>query len=192
MNIKNMFTNFLATDFLSVDNKLIEEFCYKEKDTTSGRVISNDGGWQSNNVIHAPELGPLIKELGNNILKVHDHFNFKLDKNPVITDAWININGKYTTNVVHKHPGALLSGVYYVKANADSGNIIFLNPIEAHEYVIKSDMYDLNNEFNSAKWWEEPYPSKLIIFPGWLNHYVKANQSNEDRISIAFNTTIEL
>ncbi len=190
MKIENVFTNFLATEFLSIDNTALEQFCYKEKSNSAGRVVSNYKGWQSDNVVNAPELQPLLEKLNEQVALIHNYYNFKATKKQSITDVWININSKDSINLAHKHPGAFLSGVYYIKANKDSGNIIFMNPIEAHEYVIKQDMYDANNGFNSAKWWEEPYPGKLIIFPSWLTHYVNPNESNEDRISLAFNTSI--
>jgi uncharacterized protein (TIGR02466 family) len=190
MKIENVFTNFLATEFLDVDNTALEQFCYKEKTNSVGRVVSNYKGWQSNNVVDAPELQPLLEKLNEQVALIHTHYNFKATKKQSITDVWININSKDSINLAHKHPGAFLSGVYYVKAQKNSGNIIFMNPIEAHEYVIKQDMYDANNGFNSATWWEEPYPGKLIIFPSWLTHYVNPNESVEDRISLAFNTSI--
>jgi hypothetical protein len=44
--------------------------------------------------------------------------------------------------------------------------------------------------FNANKWHIEPEPGKLIIFPSWLMHYVEDNNSQEDRLSMAFNIAL--
>jgi hypothetical protein len=50
INIMPIFINFLAVDSLRLDNDKIETFCLETKRGSAGRVISNGGGWQSNNL----------------------------------------------------------------------------------------------------------------------------------------------
>ena len=47
------------------------------------------------------------------------------------------------------------------------------------------------NAFNSAEYFIEPTPGDLIIFPSTINHWVEPNPSKNDRISLAFNWSIE-
>ena len=39
----------------------------------------------------------------------------------------------------------------------------------------------------ASKWRYSPTPNRLIIFPAWINHSVEENNSNLERISMAFN-----
>ena len=43
------------------------------------------------------------------------------------------------------------------------------------------------NNYNSFTWNIIPETGKVVIFPGYLIHYVKQNNLNKKRISIAFN-----
>ena len=47
------------------------------------------------------------------------------------------------------------------------------------------------NPFNSARFNAIPKTHKLILFPAHLTHATKPNMSNQDRISIAFNWSVE-
>ena len=37
----------------------------------------------------------------------------------------------------------------------------------------------------------EPEKNVLYVFPSWLQHFVDANMSQEERISLSFNTNLE-
>ena len=39
---------------------------------------------------------------------------------------------------------------------------------------------------------EKPEKGKLVLFPSWLEHYVEPNLTNEDRISMSFDTQIHV
>ena len=78
----------------------------------------------------------------------------------------------------------MLSGVYYVDAVETSG-IIFTDP-RPQAGVIQPDVNKqiLDNasivKYDSAT-------NRMILFPSWLQHYVPVNETNKNRISIAFN-----
>jgi uncharacterized protein (TIGR02466 family) len=116
--------------------------------------------------------------------------DFKENLNHEIIDAWININKHKDFNNTHKHIGSTFSGIYYVKVPENSGVIEFTNPMSELPYVIGDWMIKEYNFFNSKTWKVNPEEGKLMIWPSWLLHYVKPNLSNDDRISIAFNTRI--
>jgi uncharacterized protein (TIGR02466 family) len=190
MKVKTVFSSFLAIESLAIDNNALTDFAYNTMKVDAGRTASNELGWQSNDIpLNTIEIQPLINAIQTRLNNLHDHFNFRNNRSIILDNLWVNINKTYCTNVPHKHIG-LFSGVYYVKGFSDSGNIIFLNPIEAHSYVISNDMYDANNEFNSGSCYELPQPGKLVIFPSWLTHFVKPNLNKEDRISISFNARL--
>jgi uncharacterized protein (TIGR02466 family) len=188
INIMPIFINFLAVDSLSLDNDRIEKFCLERKKNSSGRVISNGGGWQSDNLDPAtPELAELFAEVRKRLDEVHRYFEFSAPMRQVITEAWININQKGHFNYSHDHPGSLFSAVYYVKGGADKGELELKTPIVAHTYTISDEMVGSFNAFTGHAMVIPPVTGDLLIFPSWLLHRVNMSQSEEDRISIAFN-----
>ncbi|HKQ45466.1 MAG TPA: TIGR02466 family protein [Rhizomicrobium sp.] len=189
INIMPIFINFLAVDSLRLDNDRIEKFCLESKQKDTGRVISNCGGWQSDNLdLATPELAELFEEVRKRLDEVHRSFEFNPSFRQVITEAWININQKGHYNNSHDHPGSLFSAVYYVKGGADKGTLEFKTPIAGHTYTISNEMVGGFNAFTGHAMVIPPVTGDLLIFPSWLLHRVNMSQSEEARISIAFNT----
>lgn len=189
MNIMPIFINFLAVDTLQIDNAKIETYCQDLKRKSAGRVVSNGGGWQSENIDPAcPELAELFGEVQKRLDEVHRAFDFAASMRQVITEAWININKKGHFNYSHDHPGSLFSCVYYVKGGPDKGALEFKTPIAAHTYTISNEMVGAFNAFTGHAMVVPPVTGDLLIFPSWLSHRVNMSRSDEDRISIAFNS----
>lgn len=173
---------------LKLDLKQIETFCINLKSQDKGKTISNAGGWQSNNLNLNKKI-PELKKLLIDITKHGDVFvnNLKLKDKIKIHSFWININEYKDYNITHKHPGALISGVYYVKTPKDCGNIIFEHPSESFQSEWRMIPNEYNN-YNSLTWWLPSEENNLYLFPSWLKHRVEPNlNKNENRISISFN-----
>ena len=173
---------------LKLDLKTIEDFCINLNSKDKGKYISNAGGWQSNNLNLNKKI-PELKELLIDITKHGDVFvnNLKLKDKIKIHNFWININGYKDYNITHKHPGALISGVYYVKTPKDCGNIIFEHPSESFQSEWRMIPSEYNN-YNSLTWWLPSEENSLYLFPSWLKHRVEPNlNKNQNRISISFN-----
>jgi len=189
INIMPIFINFLAVESLRLDNAGIEKFCLEQKKNSPGRVVSNGGGWQSDNLdLATPELAELFAEVRKRLDEVHRAFEFNPSLCQVITEAWININQKGHFNYSHNHPGSLFSAVYYVKGGADKGELELKTPITAHTYTISNEMAGSFNAFTGHAMVIPPVTGDLLIFPSWLLHRVNMSRSDEDRISIAFNS----
>jgi len=189
INIMPIFINFLAVDSLKLDNERLEKFCLEKKKRSPGRVVSNGGGWQSDNLgPDTPELAELFAEVGKKLEEVHRAFEFAPSLRQVITEAWININQKGHFNYSHDHPGSLFSAVYYVKGGADKGELELKTPIVPHTYTISNDLVAGFNAFTGHAMVIPPVTGDLLIFPAWLLHRVNMSRSDEDRISIAFNS----
>ena len=191
MNIAPVFINFLATESLKLDNAQLETYAQSLRKKNPGRVVSNHGGWQSNNLdLKAPELREMLEAVDQKLNELHAYFQFTPKTRVVISEAWININNRGGFNRSHHHPGSLFSCVYYVKGGANKGEIAFNNPIEAHAYTIPDALVDKHNAFTANDLFIPPVTGELLIFPSWLMHYVKPNETDEDRISIALNSGI--
>lgn len=101
---------------------------------------------------------------------------------------WININKKESFNALHTHGGEDFSLIYYIQVPQNSGAIVFETPV----LHLRTSELKYNNQpfFNSPEIRYVPKKYDLIIFPSWLAHSVESNKSDEDRISLAWNTKI--
>ena len=169
---------------LELDVDSIRYWCYEEMKKDKGRTISNVGGWQSNDYDEfsktpLTELVLFIVKESHNIAK-----DLGIPKDDRwIDNLWININPKFSYNQVHVHPQAKLSGVFYVTAPTNSGSICFTRQ---GAYALGTVAPELTR-YSNAEWCYPPQQNRLLIFPAWQEHHVKANLSDEDRVSISFN-----
>ena len=169
---------------LDLDVDSMKYWCYGCMKENPGRVISNVGGWQSEDYRRFTNT-PLLELVGV-ILKESHHIASDLgipEGERWIENLWININPKNSYNQVHVHPEARLSGVFYVSAPEKSGDICFTR---SGGYALGT-VAPNQTRYSNAEWCYPPKKNRLIIFPAWQEHHVKANLSDEDRISISFN-----
>jgi uncharacterized protein (TIGR02466 family) len=188
MNRNFIFANILCTDTLDMDNLSLQLFAQEQMKKIDGRKYSNRGGWQSNFVDDLPQMQPLVNEINNRLEQLRNVVNFIDEVVLKIESMWININHRYSYNSLHIHPNSYISGVYYVKTPENSGELVLRNPSNIQSMFTPSSVIKSFNEFNSSKWTISPEVGKLVLFPSWIEHEVTQNLSNEDRISIAFNT----
>jgi uncharacterized protein (TIGR02466 family) len=194
MIVSTIFSSFVITDKLTfIDNKDLEEYAYSLKKQDKGVVKSNFLGWQSD-ILQTPndQVSMLAITILNRINLIKKDLGFLEKTDVYLNNLWININQKASFNRPHLHPHATFSGVYYVKCNSNSGDLVFKHPAVAQQYSLKEETVDKYNDFNASTWAIVPEESKLIIFPSWLEHYVEPNPKDEDRISIAFNADIKV
>ena len=154
---------------------------------------SNRGGWHSAGNLfdnEAPCIQLLKSAATSAVLTATQKIGAKADMTALGLKmfAWMNANPLGGFNAPHTHPGAHWSGVYYV-AQPDveigsSGKIEFLDP--------RSDLPNwrlLQAPAFSAKKTIRPAPGELILFPSYLVHWVYPNETDEERVTIAFNAT---
>lgn len=177
--IQNIFVNYIAQYKLNYNfdelQKISLSIC---KDKEQAGVYPD-----------TPVLNNVVNEIKQKMNSIYTDY-YKLDTSYYIeiTQAWLNVNNNNNINVPHKHPGHLISGVFYINANSESESIEFINPNNAHQHVLsklsknKNIMY---NEFTSSTWELQPETGMLILFPSWLMHYVKNKNNSSMRISLA-------
>jgi len=192
MEIKCWFSNFIAHSYLKeINNKKLEKYCLQLKRTDKGRIVSNRGGWQSNNLsFKIPVIDSLIKTIEKEVPFFATLLALKKNYNLKLIDLWANINNQSDMNHPHVHPRMVLSGVYYVTAPLNGGDICFMNPNPIH-YHTTDKLASEWNIFTAAEVFFKTEVSKLIIFPSHLMHYVLPNRTKKDRISLSFNIAIE-
>ena len=190
--LQPIFSSFIYSDKLDIDNNALEKACYRQETNNQGVLASNEGGWQSVTTYNKPtdDFKELISEITIRCNQLHKDLGFSENKRQEVGNFWININRDKDSNNPHNHPGAFFSGVYYVKAAHRAGAITLMHPVATHVYAIPYGVNSHSTNYNSPTWTEEPEVGKLIIFPPWIVHYVQPNRSDSDRVSIAFNSYI--
>jgi uncharacterized protein (TIGR02466 family) len=87
-------------------------------------------GWHSKDKLHRrPEMQEFLAILYDNIAEVSRAY--RIDTKQVsleLATCWIIVNGKFASSAVHCHPNAFLSGVYYIGAAENCGDIFFRIP----------------------------------------------------------------
>ena len=114
------------------------------------------------------------------ILKVERNIKF------YITQSWCNYNRTNEYHHQHIHNNSIISGVFYIQTDGTriqfhKGRTSF--PIK----MIFSEQNDLNSDILYFK----TEVNRLFLYPSTLEHSVPKNQSDKDRISLAFNTFIK-
>ena len=190
MKLETYFSTPIWYDMITLDNDHLLKFCYsKQEQDFAGVKKSNNGGWQSKDFSRydeIPEFGNKIKECFN---KCFEEMGYDRP-NRFVSNSWININKKGNKNNSHIHSQSLFSGVYYVKAEENCGNIFFDRNV-MDMFLIGAAPVKESRPLNSCKVIHKPVTGKIIIFPSYLVHYVEENLSDTDRISIAFNCSVQ-
>lgn len=166
-------------------NKLQDEIktCYPKLNLAKNSYWGNQNHSLSDptfteNIIDKYDLKILKNEIINQVTAYTKQFS-DINFNINIAECWITNTAPKEHTVVHSHGYYDISGSYYFKTNENDGSIYFLNPNIASmtsHFLVPNDHVE--------------YPPKegaFIIFPSWLYHGVRSNDTDEDRISVSFN-----
>ena len=157
-----------------------------QKEDPKGVSKTNVNGWHSQTDMNRKEeYNTLTKEL----FAMQDSIFAKefLTQKPVLGNMWANINYKGGFNRPHLHPNSLFSGVYWIKAPENSGDLMLYEPRAGAQCTMPNRK---EGKLPPQLWKEVHYQPKagtVVMFPAWLWHEVRPNQSDSIRISVSFN-----
>ena len=121
------FPTFIYGKDVNLDNRLFEKEIIEWSKKDPGIKKTNRKGWHSPTTMHQmPVFKPLIDELFKMQFEVYKEE--WLDRQPILGNVWANINPPGAYNAPHIHPNALFSGVYYIKALKNSGDLVCNDP----------------------------------------------------------------
>jgi uncharacterized protein (TIGR02466 family) len=169
-----------------IDNKSIKDYCLEVRKQKPGVTISNRGGWHSGDLIF-PLPAALEQLFGDLEVFVNDVCRRYTGAELKFGNFWININGNHDYNLIHDHQNSILSGVYYVSVPEDNMGDLVLHRGDNMEFFMTSKVereFTMSNALSATKQAKE---STFYLFPSWVKHHVERNESNKERISIAFN-----
>ena len=161
-----------------------------QKKDSQGIVKSNVKGWHSKNFdLKEKEPQNFIKIISRQIESVITDMDWDIkNQKTKITNMWAIINKGGAANARHHHGNSSLSAAYYVRAPKNSGDIVFYDPRPAPVY--SHPISNKPNYLNAMQHSISPLEGLLVMFPGYLDHSVNENLSNEERIVISFNISL--
>ena len=99
---------------------------------------------------------------------------------PAIESSWLTLTKPGLHAHIHDHGLNQISGVYWFKTNGQDGNIFFRNALKALKANPIGSSIGNESQF-------QPEQGRIVMWPGFLDHGVYENKTNEDRISLSFN-----
>ena len=181
----------MQDNFENINEDMFNFIKESQRKDERGIKRSNNKGWHSKDFdMKKAEPQTFIKNISPSIEKVMTDMNWEKEKQSIkISNMWAIINTGGSTNSRHQHGNSTISAAYYVKAPKNCGDIVFYDPrpapIYSHPNVEGPNL--LNAQVNSIT----PKEGGLVLFPSYLDHSVNENLSNEERIVISFNVTIQ-
>ena len=179
-------------NYHSINEQMYKFIKITQSKDQKGISKSNIKGWHSKDFnMQENEPKNFIKFILPAIEQVITDMNWEKQKQSVnINNMWAIINTGGAANLRHQHGNSTISGAYYVRAPKNSGDIIFYDPRPAPVYTYPKAHNPnlLNAQVNGIS----PKEGALVLFPSYLDHSVNENLSNEERIVISFNITIQI
>ena len=137
-------------------------------------------------------LKPLLDYIIENSLRFLEYQNINVNQfeSSIRSKQMFLINkvNKGGSHVKHAHPGAVISGCFYLKCSEQSPPIILSDPRDYYKYISYQQIP--NPERHSCLFPDFFVPIKqglVLIWPSWLEHEVPHSTDDNERITIAFN-----
>ena len=151
------------------------------------KLFVSETCWSTEDNLHTQDaFFDFNLEVKKIIKEIFDDIGIKREEE-VITCMWANVSKKLNRHNLHLHPNSFFSGVVYINAPKNSGNIGFKDPRTASELLAFD--FEPNSIFEHRTIEVEPVTGRMIIFPSWLYHGTRQGEfsDNENRISLSFN-----
>ena len=174
-------------DIISIIYKDIKDLKYESNGRgTFERGIHGTTSYYDFNLFQEQRYFPLMKHIMGTIYKTYREMIPNVEFNAV--QAWWTVYEKGAFIPRHTHACSQISGAYYLRQPKGAGPITFFNPIGPlinhffHEDLIFQVSTDMD---------VQPETGTLLLFPGWLEHETKENESDDVKIIVSFNLTLK-
>ena len=189
-------TQFWTVELNENIEQLQNEAYSIRKNDKDGVSKSNAGllGYHSKDIRNfndLPGTNELLKQISNAVSAIHQ---ISRQGELQLTNFWINISGKGSSNTPHTHSGLTYSGVFFIKVPKEmkGGRFLFYRNFNEADFI-STEYMGLFKEGYQLKGYDypintiSPKENMLIVFPSWVPHAVEINLSDEERISLSFN-----
>lgn len=188
---------FALPDAGAVNQAVLRMILEKEK-TVPSQNYSNAGGWHSeSDVFDWP--GQEIQTLKGWIYESIQHMvlaTFEMMRGSNVrtgntgnmtVQAWANVCRTGDYHRIHNHPRSAWSGVYYVAAGGDSPDHPLSGQLELLDPRPFTEMVSTPGNPFGQKLLVKAESGSMVLFPGWLYHFVNPYFGAGERVSVAFN-----
>jgi len=180
-------------------NREITEILVAESESIPSLSNSNVGGWHSQyNLQTRPEAcfqqltQLVIRRAHETTEAIAKNAGRRLPKFTAKPEMWGMVMRDGDYGIPHTHAYSHWATVYYAdpgdadqKAHPKSGIIAFTDPRNGYLPIPGLDMVVANFEVNAQA-------GQLLIFPGWLMHYVHTYRGRRPRVSLSCNVTFDV
>ena len=189
-------TQFWTAELNENIEKLQNEAYFIRKNDEDGVQKSNSGlqGYHSKDIRdlnNLPGTNQLMKQIVNAVNAIHQ---ISRQGELHLTNFWININGKGSSNTPHTHSGLTYSGVFFIKVpkKMKRGRFLFYRNFNEADFISTEYMGHFKEGYQMQAYdypinTISPKENMLIVFPAWVPHAVEINLSDDERISLSFN-----
>jgi len=175
-------------------NAELRKIILEKEKNSKGLKVSNAGSFHSeNDFITWP--GEAVNTLKNRFIEM---CQIAADMNgleegvdiKLTFAAWANVvrSGQY--HIIHNHPNNHWSCVYYVDTGEKEETTNYNGCIEFHDPRPGAGMINHEKLSLSNRYYVNPDPGLMILFPSFLEHYVHPFFGKGERISVALNAKI--
>jgi uncharacterized protein (TIGR02466 family) len=159
-------------------NTTLQKIGYTQNDLVEGIRGTQD-----------PSKMPELKHLYDEFQKYVDLYSAEIGINTSkIYESWMNILTMHGSVGVHRHYDSVVSAAYYPYVEEGSAPITFVSSTEGFRMLdVQHTAPNAPGTYTSNIQHVEAKTGQLVLFPGWLQHYVPPNKTNM-RITLSFNT----
>ena len=175
-----------------LNRRLLTEIAAR-REVEPDRASGNRIGWQSQHDLFErtePAHVELVGHIRQAVLDTVRRMSFEIGEVKFGYNGWINVNPPGGYIGPHSHPRALLSGSYYVDVPGESetagGDIEFISP---HAVTLLSGL--IKSPMLLDKRRVKPKPGTFLIFLSTQMHWVLPNNTDHERVSVAFNLSAQ-
>lgn len=171
-------------------NEVLVAELERRREQEPGVARSNRGGWHSapdwfdrdepGHRCLAGHLRNAVREATAGLVPSGEAQRLKF-----VFEGWANFAESGDHHAPHDHPGAFWSGVYYIAAPEEGGEIEFLSGRGGDPNAGL-----LSVPMNWDYFRVMPKAGVLLLFPGHLRHWVAPHQQGTPRLSMAFNARL--
>jgi uncharacterized protein (TIGR02466 family) len=177
--------DYIQSDIQRVVNKLYKEDEWGQNPHWESNTLclSNKGNFREC-IIKSEKLKNVKQSIMHHCGNYMSYMNVKENYRPAIMSSWLTLTKPGQYSHIHDHGTNHISGVYWFKTNRQDGDLLFRNALKALKCNPIGATVTNEVQYN-------PDPGRIVMWPSYLDHAVKENTTQDDRISLSFNIVLE-
>lgn len=182
VHIENIFATPIYTSQIDVSGVVVEEEMFSSSGNGSDRIMLSE----NEQVLANEKYSNLKSMIDDHMFNFyHNVLGFGREVYPEMSSSWFVKSLPNQESDWHIHANSTFSGVLYLKANQDSGDILFRR--DTNIVFPFQPPVEFRSYYNERVIPFKTETGLIVMFPSTMTHKVDRNMSNETRLSIAFN-----